>query len=55
MKPIAALLLIVWVSGCTSLSLSGVARPAKNVDVSVGTVLTPQGVRNNGAVRFELF
>lgn len=52
---VCAVLGLVLVSGCTSLSLSGVASPTDNVDINVGTVLTPGGVRNNGSVLFKLF
>ena len=55
MTRVLVVLMALSVSACTSLSLSGIASPAKNVDVSVGTVLTPSGVRNNGSVRFKLF
>lgn len=54
-RPLACVFALLALCGCNSIGITGKATPAKNVGVSVGTVLTPSGISNNGSVSVKLF
>jgi len=55
MKPLLAMTALLALVGCSSVGISGTAKPTDNIGVSLGTLLTPSGVSNSGSVSVKLF
>ena len=55
MRHVVILVLMAVVASCSSVGISGTAKPTDNVGVTLGTILTPGGVRNTGTVNVRLF
>lgn len=46
---------IMLLTACEALTIAGSSSPSDNVDVSVGTTITKDGIRPRGSVRVGLF